>query len=246
MRPRVSAVYIVKNEEEYLPFSIAAIHDAVDEIVVVDNGSTDRTVELAGRFPRVRILSSDAQDFSALWNLGLGHITGDWFMFLAADEVFYPDLRSALPRLMSDITADAYYCWFYHLMRSFWYMQNASDHDGLFYRLFLVRRVPGVRFEGRVHERLVGIGPNVVDSGLHYVHYGYAKPARDVFRRWVLYAQYEGLGQIYDGVDPDRILDDRPLHPFTRGHPPVIRDYVEKKAAVLAAQGHTLFKKPGG
>lgn len=244
--PRVSALYIVKNEEEYLPFSIQSIHGAVDEIVVVDNGSTDRTPRLARSFPKVKLLTSDAADFAALRNLGLQHVGGDWLMWLDADEVFYPDLAAAMPRLTADPDVDGYTCWFYHLMRSYWYMQNSCDRDGLFYRRFLVRRVPGLRWEGRVHERLVGVGPNVVDSGLHYVHYGYAKPQREVFRRWLLYARYEGNEQIYAGVDPDHILDDRPLHPFTRGHPPVIAGYVERRAAQLEAQGHTLFRKPGG
>lgn len=244
--PRVSAVYVVKNEEEYFPFSVQSIYNAVNEIVVVDNGSTDRTPHVARGFPKVKLLSSTDEDFSTLWNLGLAHLTGDWFMFLAADEVFYPDLAEVLPRLTSAPDVDAYYCWFYHLMRSYWYMQNSSDRDGLFYRTFLVRRVPGIHFEGRVHERLVGIGPHVVDSNLHFVHYGYAKPQREVFRRWKLYARYEGQEHIYDGVDPDHILDDRPLNPFTHGHPPVIADYVERKAALLASRGHHLFRKPEG
>lgn len=244
--PLVSAVYVVKNEEEYLPFSLKAIHDAVDEIVVVDNGSSDRTPHIARGFPKAKLLISHAEDFSALWNHGLDHTTGDWFMFLAADEIFYPDLGEALPGLTARGDVDAYYCWFYHLMRSYWYMQNSSDNDGLFYRTFLVRKAPGVRFEGRVHERLVGVGSDVIDSDLHYVHYGYAKPVRDVFRRWKLYARYEGEEHIYDNTNPDTILDDRPLHPFTRGHPPVIAGYVEKKAAHLARRGNTLFRKPWG
>ncbi len=115
MRPRVSALYIVKNEEEYLPFSIRAIHEAVDEVIVVDNGSTDRTPDIARGFPKVRLHHSHAEDYSAVWNMGLAHVTGDWFMFLAADEVFYPDLAEALPRLVGDKHVDAYYCWFYHL-----------------------------------------------------------------------------------------------------------------------------------
>ncbi len=241
---RVSALFIVKNEEEYFPFSLRAVHEAVDEVVVVDNGSADSTPAIARRFPKVKLLFSDADDFSALWNHGLAQVTGDWFLFLAADEVFYPDLKEALPRLCARGDVDAYTCWFYHLMRSYWYVQNSSDRDGLFYRVFLVRRVPGVHFEGRVHERLVGVGPRVEDSGLHYVHYGYAKPQRDVFRRWVHYARLEGIEHIYDGRDPDHILDDRPLNPFTRGHPPVIADYVEQKAALLARHD-PLFRKPG-
>ncbi len=133
----------------------------------------------------------------------------------------------------------------HRLMKSYWYMQNQSDRDGLYYRTFLVRKRPGVHFEGRVHERLVGIGPNIIDSGLHYVHYGYTKPKAEILRKWKLYAAYEGQADLYEGVDPEHILEDRPLTLFTREHPPVIKDHIERKAAMLAAQGHELFRKPG-
>lgn len=125
-------------------------------------------------------------------------------------------------------------------------MQNSCEHDMLYHRIFLVRVVPGLRWEGPVHERLIGLGPNLAESGLHYVHYGYTKPQREVFRRWLHYARLEGIEHIYRNVDPDHILDDRPLYPFTHEHPPVIRDYVERKAKELVAQGLHLFRKPNG
>lgn len=245
MRPTVSANYIVKNEEEYLPFSIRSIYDAVDEIIVVDNGSTDRTVEIAAGFPKVRLLHSDVQDFAALRNLAISHSSGDWLIKIDADEVFYEDFPEVLPRLLENPHVDAYTCWFYHLMKSYWYVQNSSDHDRNYNRIFLIRKVPGFRYERVTHEYPVGIGPNIADSGLHYVHYGYAKPKAVVFARWKLYARLEGDEHRYDGIDPESILEDRILHPFTRGHPAVIRDYVERRAAELAATGQVLFRKPG-
>ncbi|MBC7239947.1 MAG: glycosyltransferase, partial [Chloroflexi bacterium] len=45
---------MVLNEEEFLPYSIRSIYNVVDEIVVVDNGSTDRTLEVARSFAKVR------------------------------------------------------------------------------------------------------------------------------------------------------------------------------------------------
>jgi len=232
--PTVSAHYIVKNEEEFLPYSIRSIHDAVDEIIVVDNGSSDRTPEIAAGFPKVRLLRSNVQDFSALRNLALEASQCDWFIKIDADEVFYDDFRDALTGLVTRPDVDAYTCWFYHLMRSFWYMQNVSDRDPVYSRIFLVRRTPLVRWERVTHEYLAGLGPNVVDSGLHYVHYGYTKPVTQVFARWALWAKLEG----------EHILDDRVLRPFTRGHPAVIRDYIERRAAELAAAGNELFRKP--
>ncbi|MBC7339370.1 MAG: glycosyltransferase family 2 protein [Firmicutes bacterium] len=243
-RPTVSANYIVLNEEEFLPYSIRSIYNVVDEIVVVDNGSTDRTLEVARSFAKVRIYHSDARDFSALRNLALSHCRGDWVMVMCADEVFYRDVEEVVPRLVRDPEVDAYTCRYYHLMRSYYYMQNCCDHDERYRRIFLFRRRPGVRYERPVHQVLVGIGPHVRDSGLYYVHYGYTKDPVLILERWKLYAELEGNPGIYDQLDPQHILDDRPLHPFRRPHPEVIRDYIEKKAAERAARGEKLFRKP--
>lgn len=54
-------------------------------------------------------------------------------------------------------------------------MQNQSQFDPTYYRNFLVRKHPGLYWQNAIHESLVGIGPNVIDSKLHYAHYGYTK-----------------------------------------------------------------------
>lgn len=234
-RPTVSAMYIVKNEEEFLPFSIRSIYNVVDEIIVVDGCSTDRTVEIAKSFDKTRtVLYCDSPDYSVNRNLALEAATGDWLMPMDADMVFYSDIDEVVPRLIRNPRVDVYYCWFYHLMREPGLMQNSSDYDPLYRRdFFLVRRRPRLRWVGAVHERLKGTGPNVSDSGLHFVHYGYVKPQREVFRRWVKYAMLEGKGEnAYEGVCPDTILDDRPVRPFTRGHPEVIADYIRRRGGL--------------
>ncbi|MDI6638353.1 MAG: glycosyltransferase family 2 protein [Bacillota bacterium] len=234
-RPTVSAMYIVKNEEEFLPFSIRSIYKVVDEIIVVDGYSTDRTVEIAKSFDKTRnVLYCDSPDYSVNRNLALEAATGDWLIPMDADMVFYSDIDEVVPRLIRNPRVDVYYCWFYHLMREPNLMQNRSDYDPLYRReFFLVRRRPGLRWVGAVHERLEGTGPNVADSGLHFVHYGYVKPQREVFRRWVKYAVLEGKGEnAYEGVCPDTILDDRPVRPFTRGHPEVIADYIRRRGGL--------------
>ncbi len=242
--PTVSALYVVKNEEEYLPFSIKSVYDAVQEIVVVDNGSTDRTVTGISGLSKVKLYSSDETDFSSLRNFALSKIASDWVLIVDADEVFYDDLKERLPELVRDRTVDAYTCWFYHLMRSYYYMQNRSDNDPVFKRLFLIRNVPGLHYEGVVHEKPV-IGPKIKDSGIHYVHYGYTKPPAQILDKFKLYDHLLGRSiSSYDQMDPDDLLKCRPLWPFRREHPQTIRSYIEQKAALLAARGHKLYKKP--
>lgn len=242
--PTVSALYVVKNEEEYLPFSIRSVYNAVQEIVVVDNGSTDRTVESINGFSKVKLYSSDETSFSSLRNFALSKITSDWVLIVDADEVFYDDLKGRLPELIGDGTVDAYTCWFYHLMRSYYYMQNRSDCDPVFKKIHLIRNVPGLRYEGAVHEKPV-IGPKIKDSGIHYVHYGYTKPPAQILDKFKLYDQLLGRPtSSYDQLDPEDLLKCRPLWPFRGEHPEVIRSYVEQKAALLASQGLKLYRKP--
>jgi glycosyltransferase involved in cell wall biosynthesis len=235
---------MVRDEEEFLPFSIRSIYNVVDEIVVVDNGSSDGTVEVARGFAKVRLYYSDARDFSALRNLAISHCQGDWVMVMCADEVFYRDVEEVVPRLARDPNVDAYTCRYYHLMRSYYYMQNRCERDPRYERVFLFRRLPGVRYQGAVHQVLVGLGPQVRDSGLYYVHYGYTKDPALILEHWRLYAELEGNPGIYDGLDPEHILDDRPLYPFHHPHPEVIRDHIEAQAALRAARGEKLFRRP--
>ncbi|MBC7339369.1 MAG: glycosyltransferase family 2 protein [Firmicutes bacterium] len=243
-RPGLTITYVVKDEEEFFPFSLRSVHNVADEVVVVDNGSRDRTPEIALSFPRVRLYTSLCQDFSALRNLALSKVQTEWVMVLDADEVFYSLVEDVVPRLLEVPEVDGYTCWFYHLMRSFYYMQNREDKDPQYRRIFLFRLTPGVRYVGAVHERLVGLGPSIRDSGLHYVHYGYTKSPVLILERWKHYARLSGRADPYPGVDPEHILDGRPLHPFRRPHPEVIRAYVESRAAELAAQGHKLYRPP--
>ncbi|MEW6545536.1 MAG: glycosyltransferase [Bacillota bacterium] len=243
-RPGLTVTYVVKDDEEFFPFSLRSVYSVADEVVVVDNGSRDRTPQIARAFSRVRLYTCPGKDFSMLRNLALSKVQSDWVMTLDADEVFYSDVEEVVPRLLEVPGVDGYTCWFYHLMRSFYYMQNRQDKDPRYRRIFLFRGTPGVHYVGAVHERLVGLGPNIRDSGLHYVHYGYAKDPARILERWKLYAELEGNPGIYDGRDPDHILDGRPLYPFRRPHPEVIHAYVQSRAAQLAARGYKLYRPP--
>src|SRR5512143_1026788 len=84
--PTLSLAMIVKNEEKNLGHCLASVRDLVDEMVVVDTGSTDGTVALAesfgariGHFPWTG-------DFGAARNESLRLCTGDWVLILDADE----------------------------------------------------------------------------------------------------------------------------------------------------------------
>ena len=99
---KISGCYIVKNEAKELESSIQSIRNQVDELVVVDTGSTDGTVELAESLG-AKVWQMDWQeDFSAPRNLALAKVTGDWIVFLDADEAFTSESAGNLRRLLAE------------------------------------------------------------------------------------------------------------------------------------------------
>ena len=86
-----------------MPRSLDSVKDYVDEIVVVDTGSTDNTIEVAKSYGAKVFESPWNNDFSTPRNMALENATGDWIIFLDADEYFaYPNkVRKALERNIS-------------------------------------------------------------------------------------------------------------------------------------------------
>ena len=107
----ISLCMIVKDEEAMIGRCLQAARDAVDEIVVVDTGSTDRTVEIAESLG-ARVLHHEWDgDFSAARNVSFEAATGDWVMYLDADEVLVADdvrapARAGRPHLARGLLPD--------------------------------------------------------------------------------------------------------------------------------------------
>jgi tetratricopeptide (TPR) repeat protein len=95
-RPRISLCLIARDEEAMLPACLASARDAVDEVVLVDTGSTDRTVAIAREAGALVLSRPWDDDFSAPRNLAARHATGDWVLVLDADERLAPGAGRAL------------------------------------------------------------------------------------------------------------------------------------------------------
>src|SRR5690242_5378631 len=83
--PSISACLIVKNEEANLLRCLGSIRSSVDEIVVVDTGSTDRTVSVAESLGARVFHFEWCDDFSAARNESLRHAIGDWIIWVDGD-----------------------------------------------------------------------------------------------------------------------------------------------------------------
>jgi len=96
----VSVVIPAKNVAAYVGETIvsALAQGAVTEVIVVDDGSTDNTISIvrAIRDPRLRLMTNDSAGVSAARNLGARHASGEWLLFLDADDLMRPGAVAAL------------------------------------------------------------------------------------------------------------------------------------------------------
>ena len=96
----VSLCMIAKNEEKYLAQCLRSVRPMVDEMIVVDTGSTDRTKDVARAFGAKLYDFTWEQDFSEARNVSLSKAAGDWIFILDADEVIAPDDYSRFKALV--------------------------------------------------------------------------------------------------------------------------------------------------
>lgn len=89
---KISLCMIVKNEEASLPRCLGSVKNVVDEMVVLDTGSTDRTVEVAQDFGAKVYHFEWCNDFAAARNEALKYVQGEWVLVLDADEVLTPEI----------------------------------------------------------------------------------------------------------------------------------------------------------
>ncbi|MEW5768502.1 MAG: glycosyltransferase family 2 protein [bacterium] len=84
--PTISLCMIVRDEEEQLPRCLESVKGLVDEIIVVDTGSKDKTMEIAHSFDARVYKHPWENDFSAARNISLSYAKSDWILILDADE----------------------------------------------------------------------------------------------------------------------------------------------------------------
>ncbi|MCX8156993.1 MAG: glycosyltransferase [Verrucomicrobiae bacterium] len=143
--PRLTVALIVKNEEAFLDRCLASVKELAGQIVVVDTGSTDRTVEIARAHGAEVHHFAWCDDFSAARNAMLEHVRGDWVLMLDADEELKPEGRARLLEEMRNPKAMAYRL----------PLEDAGAEDeGCSYVPRLWRNAPGLFFVGRVHEQI--------------------------------------------------------------------------------------------
>lgn len=171
MNKTLSVSIIAKNEEHNLPKCIESISSIADEIIVVDTGSTDNTVEIARNLGAKIFFYNWDGDFSAAKNIALDHCTMDWVLVLDCDEVLDFDASLSLKAAINDTSIEGFY------LRLINIIGEVKINEIPALRLF--RNRPEYRFKGKLHEQIYY---SIVDfkdnTGLQTTdfilrHYGY-------------------------------------------------------------------------
>jgi glycosyltransferase involved in cell wall biosynthesis len=197
---------IARNEEAFISYALESIKPIADQIVVVDTGSTDRTIQIAKRHDAQVIRYKWQDDFSKARNLSLRYAKCDWILVLDADESIAPKDLPKLKKLLNSKTYQAYRMPRRNYVDNLLYMPNIFKHDfnngGLpnlktpvgYHKTKLIRLFRnnlGIRFQGKVHEivddavRRLGIKTKEIDIPIH--HLGHLRPRKTALKKQINY-----------------------------------------------------------
>lgn len=174
----VSIVMIVKDEAANLPACLEQAKTVGDELVIVDTGSTDNTLEIANAYTDKVFHFNWIDDFAAARNASIDAATGDWCLVLDADEVIVDPVAAKL-QLQTFIQQ--------HNNLTLGTVERFSDTaraDGGVVREQLSRLFKRhlFRYQGTIHEQLVSVGGGEVSrqaTGVQITHSGYVHSSDD-------------------------------------------------------------------
>lgn len=170
LKPRIAAIILTKNEEKDLPACLNSLAWATD-IILVDSGSTDKTLEIA-RKHKCKIFKRKFDNFAAQRNFALGKAANyDWALMVDADEVVEKRLVKELKSFALDIYLDGV-----EIPRKNKIFGRYIEHTDWYPDFRLVFTRPKiVTYKGDVHERVEFIKGNetVARAKHHILHHNY-------------------------------------------------------------------------
>ncbi len=171
--PLITAAMIVRDEEAFLSGCLASLEGVVDELVVVDTGSRDRTIQIARDYGARLLETRWDDDFARARNIALEHARGAWILYIDADEYVSAVDRSAFFEQLHDSHLGALTVKF-----------RPATGKTRYREMRVFRNHPDVRFTGAIHESHLSqlnfylnvTGKQSAHSELALDHLGYDGP----------------------------------------------------------------------
>jgi glycosyltransferase involved in cell wall biosynthesis len=190
--PTISLCMIVKNEAENIQLCLDSVKSVVDEIIIVDTGSADKTVEICREYTDKIYFFQWCDDFSAARNESIKYATRDWILILDADEALTPATGKTLKNILQTIPATQ------ELINPILYEIPKADLAAILHgttskevssypchqHTRLIRNHCNYQFKYSLHEMIITHthAPRSIPT-INIVHYGYEPLLDDNLRR---------------------------------------------------------------
>ncbi|NRD79495.1 glycosyltransferase [Bacillus sp. BRMEA1] len=174
----ISLCMIVKNEEQFLENCLNSVKDVVSEMIIVDTGSEDRTIEIAKKYGATIVETEWKNDFASARNLGIEQARGEWILFLDADEEINKDSIPELKMWAEYQDADAYF------LRVYNHFGEKGKEASVNPTIRMFRNRKEHYFIGPIHEQiaesiqLANPDARFVMTNVCIDHYGYSPSIR--------------------------------------------------------------------
>lgn len=156
---------IVLNEERFLKRCLQHVAPFVDEMIIVDGGSIDKTLEIAASFGARIIHAPWKEDFAKQRNISLRHASHEWILVIDADEIYESKLLKALPSLANNnIEVDA----FAFPRKNYIDGKRTEAYPDRQTRFFKNHRK--IRYQRPLHEIIIGYKRLASPMDLHIIH----------------------------------------------------------------------------
>jgi glycosyltransferase involved in cell wall biosynthesis len=182
MRNMISAVILTKNEEKNIERCLKSIKWC-NEIIIIDDGSLDRTVEIAKKYKSTIYFRKLGNDFSSQRNFGLSKAKNEWIMFVDADEVVSDALAYEISNviLIADQDVNGYHGFYIKRTDFLWGKLLMYGETGKIKFLRLAKRNSG-EWEGMAHEewKIKGKIGELKNSLMHFPHQTFEEFLREI------------------------------------------------------------------
>lgn len=182
---KLSLIMMVKNEEENLPLCLESVKGVADEIVIVDDMSTDGTLRVAEQYG-AKVFQRKFDSYTLQKGYALANASGEWVLNLDADESLTSELKEEIKNTISNTQKNGFW-----LKINNEFLGRLMKHSGLYgqKRFRLARREGASYVGGKVHETLFVEGAvGTLQNGITHRPYKTIKQYFDKFNRYTTLA----------------------------------------------------------